>query len=115
MESINAVLHYSQIFEIQSSEPGIHVVAFIFFIVWELLDASLDDEGLLELTSEKKSRWLARSQDMEIDNPDSFDGKRMECQQAMHKMNTITALEIIGEFFRNKITSRILYLAHRNM
>ncbi|CAI9781154.1 unnamed protein product [Fraxinus pennsylvanica] len=115
MESINVVLHYSQIFEIQSSEPGLLVVEFIFSIVWELLDASLDDEGLLELTSEKKSRWLTRSQDMEIDNLDSFDGKRIERQDAMHKMNTITALEIIGEFFRNKVTSRILYLARRNM
>ncbi|CAA2935110.1 mediator of RNA polymerase II transcription subunit 33A-like [Olea europaea subsp. europaea] len=115
MESINVFLHYSQIFEIRSSEPGLLLVVYIFSIVWELLDASLDDEGLLELTSEKKSRWLTRSQDMEIDKLDSFDGKRMEHQEAMHKMNTITALEIIGEFFRNKVTSRILYLARRNM
>ncbi|KAK4407107.1 Mediator of RNA polymerase II transcription subunitB [Sesamum angolense] len=56
MESINDVLQFYQIFGIQSSEPGLLVVEFILAIVWELLDASLDDEGLLELTPEKKSR-----------------------------------------------------------
>ncbi|XP_047979918.1 mediator of RNA polymerase II transcription subunit 33A-like [Salvia hispanica] len=115
MESINDVLQFYQIFGVQSSEPGILIVIFVFSIVWELLDASLDDEGLLEFTAEKKSRWPVRSQDMDIDHLDNFDGKRMERQEALSKINTIMAVEMLGEFFRDKTTSRILYLARRNM
>ncbi|GFP97858.1 mediator of RNA polymerase ii transcription subunit 33a [Phtheirospermum japonicum] len=112
MKSIDDVLQFSQIFGIQSSEPGHLVVEFILSIVWELLDASLDDEGLLEHTLEKKSRWPIKSLDMEID---CLDGKKKERQAALSKMNTLMAIEIIGEIFQNKVTSRILYLARRNM
>ncbi|XP_042012940.1 mediator of RNA polymerase II transcription subunit 33B-like [Salvia splendens] len=115
MESINDVLQFYQIFGVQFSEPGILVVIFVFSVVWELLDASLDDEGLLEFTAEKKSRWLVRSQDMDIDYLDNFDGKRMEHQEALSKINSIMAVELLAEFFRDKTTSRILYLARRNM
>ncbi|KZV43100.1 mediator of RNA polymerase II transcription subunit 33A [Dorcoceras hygrometricum] len=115
MGSINDVLQFYQMFGVQSSEPGILVVEFIFALVWQLLDASLDDEGLLELTTQKKSRWTTRSQDMEIDYVDSFDGKRRETQTALNKINTVMAIEIIADFFRNKVTSQILFLARRNM
>lgn len=115
MESIKDVLQFYQIFGIQSSEPGLLVVEFVFSIVWELLDASLDDEGLLELTPEKKSRWPIKSQDMEMDYLDGFEGKRMERQASLSKINTVMAIEIISELLQNKVTSRILYLARRNM
>ncbi|KAG8389380.1 hypothetical protein BUALT_Bualt02G0223200 [Buddleja alternifolia] len=115
MESISDVLQFSQILGVQSSEPGLLVVEFIFAMIWELLDASLDDEGLLELTTEKQSRWPTRGQDMEIDYLGSFEGKKMERHAALSKINTVMAVEMIGEFFRNKVTSRILYLARRNM
>ena len=56
MKSIDDVLHLSKIYGLQVSEPGVILVEFVFSIVWQLLDASLDDEGLLELTPDKKSR-----------------------------------------------------------
>lgn len=115
MESIDDVLHLSPMFGLQSSDPGLVVVEFVFSLVWQLLDASLDDEGLLELTPLKKSRWPTKTQDIEIDDHNSFGEKRIEGQEGMHKTNTVMAIEIIGEFFRNKVTSRVLYLARRNM
>lgn len=115
MQSIDNVLHLTQIFGLQACEPGFLVVEFVFSIVWDLLDASLDDEGLLETTPEKNSRWATRSKDMEIDNHNSIQLKCTENQEAMLKMNTVTAVEIIGDFFRNKVSSRILFLARRNM
>ncbi|XP_059660526.1 mediator of RNA polymerase II transcription subunit 33B [Cornus florida] len=115
MKSIDDVLHLSQIYGVPAQEPGVLVVEFVFSIVWQLLDASLDDEELLELTPEKKSRWPTKTQDMEIDGHDSFDEKRIERHDGMHKLNAVMAIEIIGEFFKNKVTSRILYLARRNM
>ncbi|KZV32401.1 mediator of RNA polymerase II transcription subunit 33A-like [Dorcoceras hygrometricum] len=103
------------VFGTQSSEPGHLIVEFIFAVVWGLLDVSLDDEGLIELTPEKKSRWSTRNQDMEIDYADNFDGKKGERQAALSKINTVIAVELLGEFFQNKVTSGILYLARRNM
>ncbi|EOX94836.1 Reduced epidermal fluorescence 4, putative isoform 1 [Theobroma cacao] len=115
MKSIDDVLHLSQIFGLQVSEPGLLLVEFVFSIVWQLLDASLDDEGLLELTPEKRSIWPTITQDMEIDTPDNFNEKRNEQLDVMYKGNTTMAIEIIGEFLQNKVTSRILFLARRNM
>lgn len=115
MASISEALNLSQIFGLPECEAGLVIVEFVFAIVWELVDASLDDEGLLELTAEKESRWPIRTQDMEIDNHDSFDGKKAEQHELLFKKNTIMATEILGEFFRNKVTSRILYLVCRNM
>lgn len=108
---MDEVLDLSQIFGIQVSESGLLVVEFVFAIVWQLLDASLDDEGLLELTPEKKSRWPTKPQDMEIDGLSSISEKRVDLQ----KINTVIAVEIVGDFLKDKVTSRILYLARRNM
>lgn len=115
MESINDTLHLSQIFELQGSESGMHVIEYVFAVVCQLLDASLDDEGLLELTAEKKSRWPVATQEMEISNRDGFAGKRVEHREGLCRMNTVQAIEIIGELFGDKLTSMILYLARRNM
>ncbi|KAJ4968446.1 hypothetical protein NE237_015147 [Protea cynaroides] len=115
MKSVDDVLHLSQIFVLQACEPGVLVVEFIFSIVWQLLDATLDDEGLLELTPEKQPKWATRTQDMEIDGHDSFDGKRTECRERLRKTNMDMAIELIGQFLQNKVTSKLLYLAHQNM
>ncbi|GAB4851154.1 Mediator of RNA polymerase II transcription subunit 33A [Ancistrocladus abbreviatus] len=115
MKSIEHVLHPSQIFGLQTSEPGIVLVEFIFTIVWQLLDASLDDEGLMELTPERKSIWATKSQEMDVDICDNYDKKRLQNLERLQNMNTVMAVETIGQFFQNRTTSRILYLARRNM
>ncbi|XVF64981.1 hypothetical protein PTKIN_Ptkin09bG0210200 [Pterospermum kingtungense] len=115
MKSIDDSLHLFEIFGLQATEPGIVVVEFIFSIVWQLLDASLDDEGLLELTEERVSRWAIKPQEMEIDGHDIYDEKKIEYHERLRNFNTTMAIEIIGQFLQNKVTSRILYLARRNM
>ncbi|XP_023738401.1 mediator of RNA polymerase II transcription subunit 33A [Lactuca sativa] len=114
MESINDALHLYQKFGLESSEPGIILVEFIFSVVWQLLDASLDDENLLELVPDKKSIWPIKSLEMEIDD---FGEKKTDSHshQGLYKMNTTMAIEIIVQLFRNKATSRILNLARQNM
>ena len=112
MKFIDDVLHLSDVFQLEATEPGVFLVQFLFSVVWQLVDASLDDEGLLELTLEKKSRWLQAAEDMEIDG---FADKRSEHNEGVVKGNTIMAIELIGEFLRTRFTSRILYLAFANM
>ncbi|GFY85183.1 REF4-related 1 [Actinidia rufa] len=113
MNSVDNVLHLSQIFGLQASEPGVIVVEFIFSIVCQLVDASLDDEGLLKLTPEKKSKWVTKSQDMEVASDDNYGEKRIEHQERLKNLNTAMAVELIGQFLQNKVTSRILYLARQ--
>lgn len=115
MKSIDAVLHLSEHFGLQASDPGILMVEFNFSIVWQLLDASLDDEGLLELIPEKKSQWSTKLQEMEIDGHENYDEKSVEHLERLQNLNTEMAIEIIGLFLKNKLTSRILYLARQNL
>lgn len=115
MESIDAVLQLSEIFSLAEADAGTVVVEFIFSIVWQLLDASLDDEGLLELTPEKNSMWGVKPHDMEIDSYEGFEEKWNEKQGRLQSANTKMAIELIGRFLQNKVTSRILYLARQNL
>ncbi|KAE8672098.1 Mediator of RNA polymerase II transcription subunit 33A [Hibiscus syriacus] len=115
MKSIDDVLHLSLIFGIQVSEPGLLLVEFVFLIVLQLLDASLEDEGLLEHIPEKKSIWPTVTEDMDIYIADNCNKMRNEQHDVLYKGNTMIAIEIIGEFLQNKVTSRILFLAWRNM
>lgn len=115
MKSIDAVLHLSKIFGLPASEPGILVVEFIFSVLWQLLEASLDDEGLLNHSLEQKSRWLTKSPEMEIDSHGSYDEKWNEHSEILQNANTVMAIEIIGKLLQHKGTSRILYLARRHL
>ncbi|KAJ0795776.1 putative phosphoglycerate mutase (2,3-diphosphoglycerate-independent) [Helianthus annuus] len=83
---------------------GSVLLEFIVAVVWQLVEAALGDEGLLELTKERTYKWNV-PQDMEIE-------KRNEILQGR---NTVMAVELIGLFLQNQITSRILLLARRNI
>jgi len=115
MKSIDDVLQLSQVYSQKLWEPGVVLVEFVFSIVWQLLEASLDDEGLLDHTTENKPIWLRRSHDMDIDGPDSLGEKKTEHVEGLQKKNTAMAIEIIGELLQHKMTSRILSLVHWNM
>ncbi|KAL2508911.1 Mediator of RNA polymerase II transcription subunit 33A [Forsythia ovata] len=115
MNSLDTILNFSQTFSPQANEPGVHLVQFVFSIVWQLVDASLDDEGLLQLTPENQSKWPTRPQDMDVDGHDSYGEKNNEHRDRLKTCNSVMAIELIGQFLQNKVTSRILYLARQNM
>ncbi|XP_042037630.1 mediator of RNA polymerase II transcription subunit 33A-like isoform X1 [Salvia splendens] len=115
MFSLDEILQLSFLFGLQANEASVLLVLFIFSIVWQLVDAALDDEGLLQLV-EMEPRWPVKPQDMEVDNvPGIFEGKRKEYNERLRAVNTVFAIELLGEFLQNKITSRILHLAGQNM
>ncbi|TKY62480.1 Mediator of RNA polymerase II transcription subunit 33B [Spatholobus suberectus] len=111
MKSIDDVLQLSQVYSQKVWEPGVVLVEFVFSVVWQLLEASVDDEGLLDHTIENKPRWLSRSHDMNIDGS-LDDEKKTEHAEGFQKKNTAMAIEIIAEFLQHKMTSRILSLIH---
>ncbi|KAG9457423.1 hypothetical protein H6P81_001931 [Aristolochia fimbriata] len=115
ISAVDEALHLSQVFGVQVSEPGVLVVEFVFAVMWQLVDATLDDEGLLDLIPDVKPRWTIKSQDMEIDNEDNFDDKRSEHREKLRKMNGFITVELIVEFLKHRTTSRLLYLARQNM
>ncbi|MED6130486.1 hypothetical protein PIB30_000986, partial [Stylosanthes scabra] len=78
MTSIDEALLLSQVYNRKDCEPGIVLVEFVFSIVWQLLEASLDDEDLLDHALENNPRWLRRSDDMNIDSSDCFSGKKTQ-------------------------------------
>jgi len=115
MESIDNVLQLSQVYSHKVCEPGVALVEFVFSILWQLLEATLDDEGLLDHVQENKPRWLSRSHDMDIAEYDCINEMKTEQKEGMQRKNTTIAIEIIVHFLQNKMTSRLLCLVHRNM
>ncbi|XP_074274774.1 mediator of RNA polymerase II transcription subunit 33A-like [Silene latifolia] len=115
LKAVNDALHLSDVYGYAPADPAVLMVLFIFSSVWQLVDASLDDEGLLEYTLDKKSNWLTRLQDMEIDVHSHFQDNRIEYRERMLKANTLMAIDLIAEYLENKVTSRILFLVSQNM
>lgn len=113
MKSVDGVLRLSQIFGISQRESGNLVVEFIFSIVWQLLDASLGDEGLLEFTPDKKCKWAMIYQEMELDGHNNYSDT--EHKERLRNTNTLIAIELIGRFLQDKISSKILCLARKNL
>ncbi|XP_038876267.1 mediator of RNA polymerase II transcription subunit 33A-like isoform X2 [Benincasa hispida] len=115
MTSVDSVLRLSETFNLPANDPGTLVVEFIFSIVWQLLDATLVDEGLLELIVEEKSKWPTKPQEMELDGHNGYDDKWTEQRERLRNVNIELTIEIIGKFLQDTVTSRILHLACRNM
>ncbi|XP_019106358.1 mediator of RNA polymerase II transcription subunit 33A isoform X2 [Beta vulgaris subsp. vulgaris] len=115
LKAVDDALHLSDVFGIHASDPAVISVLFVFSNVWQLIDASLDDEGLLEYTLDKSSRWLTGVQDMEIDDHGHFLENRIKPQEGLLKMNTLMAIEMIVESLQNKVTTQILFLVRQNM
>lgn len=111
MESIDNVLQLSQEYSHNVWEPGVALVEFVFSILRQLLEATLDDEGLLD----HLPRWLSISHDMDIDEHLRINEMTTEQKEVMRRKNTTLAIEIIVNFLQNKMTSRLLSLVHRNM
>ncbi|KAL5082157.1 hypothetical protein RYX36_010578 [Vicia faba] len=115
MESIDDVLKLSQIYGQKDCETGVVLVEFVFSILSQFLEASLDDERLLYNIPEIRPRWINNSHDMDIDVPDCNSRMHREQKEWLLRENTKLAIEIIVEFLQNKMTSRLLSLVHRNM
>ncbi|KAJ8434148.1 hypothetical protein Cgig2_000868 [Carnegiea gigantea] len=115
MMSIDQVLHLSQVYGLQAREARILLVEFVFTIVWQLLDASLDDEGLVDLTPERKSIWLTNAENMDVDTYENDNQKRFELLEKLRSGNTVMAVDVMSQFLKNDITSRILCLVRHNM
>ncbi|KAJ3693747.1 hypothetical protein LUZ60_009227 [Juncus effusus] len=113
MVLIDDNLNLSKIFGFQTCENGIFVMLYIICIIWQLVDASLDDEGLLELiiTNDQKPFWPIRPHDYEILQGDY----KTERNEKLQQINTSIAIEMIGNFVSHKVISRLLALAHQNM
>lgn len=107
MNSVANILRLPELFPLETDRPGLLVVEFVFKMVSLLLDACLTDEGLIELSQDSTSLWLIKSQDMEIDEKTGSDEK-------LQSLNNIMAIEMIAEFLRDTVISRLLYLVFSN-
>ncbi|KAG2317318.1 hypothetical protein Bca52824_020440 [Brassica carinata] len=109
MNSVANILRLPELFPLETNRPGVLVVEFVFKMVSLLLDACLTDEGLMELPQDSTSLWLIKSQDMEIDAPETTGS-----DEKLQSLNNIMAIEMIAEFLRNTVVSRLLYLVSMN-
>lgn len=107
-------LNLSKIFGFSACEPGVFIVEFVLCILWQLVDAALDDESLLELTPEKKAQWPTRPQDISSFEG-SFSEQKPEKIENLQRMNSVITIELIGHLLHDKVITRILSLARENM
>ncbi|WVZ62432.1 LOW QUALITY PROTEIN: hypothetical protein U9M48_012186 [Paspalum notatum var. saurae] len=101
MDLIDGNLSLSKIFGISTCQPG-------------LVDVVLDDEGMLELTPEKKAKWPTRPEDVSTFEG-TFTEQRTENIEKLQKMNTVKTVELIEHVLRDKVVTRILSLARENI
>jgi hypothetical protein len=114
MGLVDESLSLSKIFGISMNQPGVFVVCYVLCILWQLIDAVLDEEGLLELTPEKKGQWLTRADDVGAFEG-AFTEQRTEKIENLQKRNCVITIELIGNLLRDKVITCILSLARENM
>jgi hypothetical protein len=114
MGLVDKSLSLSKIFGISMNQPGIFVVCYVLCILWQLTDAVLDEEGLLELTPEKKGQWPTRADDMSTFEG-AFTEQRSEKIENLQKRNCVITIELISNLRRDKVITCILSLARENM
>ncbi|XP_057535996.1 mediator of RNA polymerase II transcription subunit 33A-like isoform X2 [Amaranthus tricolor] len=115
LKALDDALHISDIFGFQASDPAVLLVLSVFANVWQLVDATLDDEGLLEFTPDKNSRWLSAIHDIEVDDQGHFLENRLEHGEGVLKSNTLMAIQMIVGSLQSRVTSQIFFLVHQNM
>ncbi|XP_004494899.1 mediator of RNA polymerase II transcription subunit 33B-like isoform X2 [Cicer arietinum] len=126
MNSIHNVLRLSQLYDYYYDDdddhphPGVVLVHFLFTLVWQLLEASLQDEGLLQHNSllfVDPDLDLTMELELELDNHhhNVHVNNNNSNKHTLHAKNTATAIQFIARFLHNKVTSRILSLVQRNM
>lgn len=85
-------------------------------MVWQLLEASIHEEGLLEFMTEHKFKWISEPPVMNVDGNANFDDeKNTKHGKRLQSANTVMAIDLIGQFLQNKMTSAILHLACKSM
>jgi hypothetical protein len=114
MGLVDESLSLSKIFGISMNQPGVFVVRYVLCILWQLIDAVLDEEGLLELTPEKKGQWLTRADDVSAFKG-AFTEQRTEKIENLQKRNCVITIELIGNLLRDKVVTCLLSLARENM
>lgn len=112
---VDDVLHLSKRFGAQAHEQGVFEVEYIFCILWQLLDATLEDEGLLDSSLERIPNLVNGPHDMELDIVESIDQSKNEYYEKLVKENTTMAIEVIDQFLHHKVICRLLSLIHQNM
>nr|XP_017226911.1 PREDICTED: mediator of RNA polymerase II transcription subunit 33A-like isoform X2 [Daucus carota subsp. sativus] len=116
ISTVDKVLQLSKLFDVPATEPGVFIVEFTFSIVCQLLEASIDDEGLLGFTPEKKFKWISEPHCMDLDSHDSFGvEKNAKHHKRLQSANTVMAIDLIGQFLQNKVTCTIIHLARKSM
>jgi hypothetical protein len=114
MGLVDESLSLSKIFGISMNQPGVFVICYVLCILWQLIDAVLDEEGLLELTPEKKGQWPTRADDMS-----TFEGvfteQRSEKIENSQKRNCVITIELISSLLCDKVITCILSLVRENM
>ncbi|KAK3124757.1 hypothetical protein QOZ80_7BG0592130 [Eleusine coracana subsp. coracana] len=114
MGLVDENLNLSKIFGISTNQPGVFVVCYVLCILWQLIDAVLDEDGLLELTPEKKSHWPTRPDDVSTFEG-AFTEQRSEKMENLQKKNSVITIELIEHLLRDKVITCILSLARENM
>ncbi|XP_051127540.1 mediator of RNA polymerase II transcription subunit 33A-like isoform X2 [Andrographis paniculata] len=109
MDALDQVLQLSQKFNIECNEAGAKLVMYVFSIIWQLLDAILDDEGLSGDGVDPK--WPVKFE--EDDNV--FDETRKQYGEKMQAANTSIAVDLLSQFLQDKVAAGILYLARKTM
>ncbi|KAL1356344.1 hypothetical protein HN51_008348 [Arachis hypogaea] len=117
MDSVDAALQLSKVYGTCSESEdggagGVVIVRFVFTVVWQLVEASLEDEGLLE---HKPRWWMNNNGGLGGDGGGDGGSYFSEQKEGLQRANTAMAIETIARFMSDKVTSRILSLVHRNM
>ncbi|XP_010278916.1 PREDICTED: mediator of RNA polymerase II transcription subunit 33A-like [Nelumbo nucifera] len=115
--SVDDALELSKNYGFHVVEFGQAVVLFLFTVIINLIDSTMDDWGLQPASVGKISGLFGggEHQDMDIDSKGNQNDKRREHCELLKKTNAFMTMEVLGKLTENRKVMVLLRLVHLNM
>ncbi|XP_049933972.1 mediator of RNA polymerase II transcription subunit 33A-like isoform X2 [Nymphaea colorata] len=110
LKSVDESLHLSSTFGLHIVDLGQATVLFLFHVITNLVNCSLEDWGLHSAHIDKQGSMY-----MDVDIQEKLDDGSHEHRNHLRKTNAFTALEVVEKLVENKKATIIFRLVHWNM
>ena len=117
VKAVDEGLQLSQLYGVSVSDFGTVAVQFLLMLIWRLMDATLEDWGVLitRTTKQEHVMQMHHKEESHMDVDDYMEEKQVGQREQMHATNCIAAIDLVSKIMQNKMLKCLLRIAYHNL
>jgi hypothetical protein len=115
VKAVDEALHLSQLYGVSVSDFGTVAVQFLLTLIWRLMDATLEDWGVLIARTAKQELAMHQGQESYMEVDQYMAEKQAGQLEQMHAANCIAAIDLVSKIIQNKMMKCLLRVAYHNL